>query len=137
MRPRGSIAACIIRSTSWVESWSASRPYGCSSSSAGPRVPPTTDGDEGRGHRKSGEVVLRGERRRIDVGRLNGERFAVMAGSGIDAAMIRDADGGLKARLGRIAYVWSGLKTLRSEPFGAEIKVDGIRWFKGDATCIL
>ena len=56
------------------------------------------------------EVGLRGERRRIDVGRLNGERFAVMAGSGIDAAMIRDADGGLKDRLGRIAYVWSGLK---------------------------
>lgn len=83
------------------------------------------------------EVGLRGERRRIDVGRLNGERFAVMAGSGIDAAMIRDADGGLKDRLGRIAYVWSGLKNLRSEPFGAEIKVDGIRWFKGDATCIL
>jgi diacylglycerol kinase (ATP) len=83
------------------------------------------------------EVGLRGERRRIDVGRLNGERFAVMAGSGIDAAMIRDADGGLKDRLGRVAYVWSGLKNLRSEPFGAEVKIDGVSWFKGDATCVL
>jgi diacylglycerol kinase (ATP) len=82
-------------------------------------------------------VGLHGERRKIDVGRLNGERFAVMAGSGIDAAMIRDADGGLKDRLGRVAYVWTGLKNLRSEPFGAEIKVDGVRWFKGDATCVL
>jgi YegS/Rv2252/BmrU family lipid kinase len=82
-------------------------------------------------------VGLSGERRRIDVGRFNGERFAVMAGSGIDAAMIRDADGGLKDRLGRVAYVWAGLKNLRSEPFGAEVKVDGVSWFKGDATCVL
>lgn len=83
------------------------------------------------------DVGLHGERRRIDVGRLNGERFAVMAGAGIDAAMIRDADGGLKDRLGRVAYVWTGLKNLRSEPFGIEVKVDGVSWFKGDATCVL
>ena len=83
------------------------------------------------------DVGLRGERRRIDVGRLNGERFAVMAGSGIDAAMIRDADGGLKDRLGRVAYVWTGLKNLRSKPFGTVVKVDGVSWFKGDATCVL
>jgi len=82
-------------------------------------------------------VGLAGERRRIDVGKFNGERFAVMAGSGIDAAMIRDADGGLKDRLGRVAYVWSGLKNLRSDPFGAEVKVDGVSWFTGDVTCIL
>jgi diacylglycerol kinase (ATP) len=80
---------------------------------------------------------LRGERRRIDVGRFNGERFAVMAGSGIDAAMIRDADGALKDRLGRVAYVWSGLKNLRAQPFGAEVKVDGMTWFKGEVTCVL
>src|SRR5207237_5479143 len=73
-------------------------------------------------------VGLGGERRRIDVGRFNGERFAVMAGSGIDAAMIRDADGSLKDRLGRVAYVWAGLKNLRSDPFGAEVKVDGVSW---------
>jgi diacylglycerol kinase (ATP) len=83
------------------------------------------------------QVGLHGSRRRIDVGRLNGERFAVMAGSGIDAAMIRDADGGLKDRLGRVAYVWTGLKNLRSKPFVATVKVDGVRWFKGEATCVL
>ena len=82
-------------------------------------------------------VGLRGDRRRIDVGRFNGERFAVMAGAGIDAAMIRDADGGLKDRLGRVAYVWTGLKNLRAAPFGAEVKVDGVSWFDGDATCVL
>jgi YegS/Rv2252/BmrU family lipid kinase len=86
---------------------------------------------------KAVAVGLHGERRRIDVGRFNKERFAVMAGSGIDAAMIRDADGALKDRLGRVAYVWSGLKNLRSEPFGAVVKVDGITWFSGDVTCVL
>ena len=83
-------------------------------------------------------VGLRGERRRLDVGRFNGERFAVMAGAGFDAAMIRDAgDGGLKERFGRAAYVWTGSKNLRSKPFRAEIEVDGVGWFKGKASCIL
>ena len=53
-------------------------------------------------------IGLRGERRKLDVGRFNGERFAVMAGAGFDAAMIQQADGTLKDRLGRVAYVWTG-----------------------------
>ena len=83
-------------------------------------------------------IGLRGERRKLDVGRLNGERFAVMAGAGFDAAMIRDAgDGGLKERFGRAAYVWTGSKNLRSKPFRAKIEVDGVDWYKGKASCIL
>ena len=82
-------------------------------------------------------IGLGGERRRIDVGRLNGERFAVMAGTGIVAAMIRDADGSLKDRIGRVAYVWAGLKSLRSKSFRAEITIDGVSWFDGEATCVL
>ena len=71
-------------------------------------------------------IGLRGDRRELDVGRFNGERFAVMAGAGFDAAMIRDAgDGGLKERFGRVAYVWSGSENLRSKPFRAKIEVDG------------
>jgi YegS/Rv2252/BmrU family lipid kinase len=88
-----------------------------------------------------GEAVaigLRGERRSLDVGRLNSERFAVMAGAGFDATMIRDAgDGGLKERLGRVAYVWSGSENLRAKPFRAKIDVDGAGWYKGKASCIL
>ena len=62
------------------------------------------------------EIGLHGERRKLDVGRFNGERFAVMAGAGFDAAMIRDAgNGGLKERFGRAAYVWSGAENLRVE----------------------
>jgi len=83
-------------------------------------------------------VGLHGARRRVDLGRFNGERFAVMAGAGFDAAMIRDAgEGGLKERLGRVAYVWTGSENLRSKPFRAEIEVDGANWYKGKASCIL
>jgi diacylglycerol kinase (ATP) len=81
-------------------------------------------------------IGLRGDRHEFDVGRFNGERFAVMAGAGFDAAMIRDS-GALKERLGRAAYVWTGSENLRSKPFRATIEVDGAEWYKGKATCIL
>ena len=81
-------------------------------------------------------IGLRGEPRKLDVGRFNGERFAVMAGAGFDASMIQQADG-LKDRLGRVAYVWSGSENLRAKPFKAKIDVDGVRWYKGAASCIL
>jgi YegS/Rv2252/BmrU family lipid kinase len=83
------------------------------------------------------EIGLSGRSRRIDVGRINGERFAVMAGAGFDARMIGDADGTLKDRFGRLAYVWTGAKHMREKPFRAKIKVDGARWYEGDASCIL
>jgi diacylglycerol kinase family enzyme len=59
-------------------------------------------------------IGLSGERHKLDVGRFNGERFAVMAGAGFDASMIQQADGTLKDRLGRVAYVWTGSKNLRA-----------------------
>jgi diacylglycerol kinase family enzyme len=83
------------------------------------------------------EIGLHGHERELDVGRLNGERFGVMAGAGLDARMIQDADGGLKDRFGRAAYVWTAAKELRSEPFKARIEVNGDLWYKGDASCVL
>jgi len=82
-------------------------------------------------------IGLGGERRKLDVGRFNGERFAVMAGAGFDAAMIQQADGTLKDRLGRAAYVWTGSQNLRAKPFKAKIEVDGVPWYAGGASCIL
>jgi diacylglycerol kinase (ATP) len=82
-------------------------------------------------------VGLDGTRRAIDVGRLNGERFGVMAGAGLDAAMIRDADAGLKDRVGRIAYVWTGARNIDAQPFRAKIRVDGTSWFDDNASCVL
>jgi YegS/Rv2252/BmrU family lipid kinase len=82
------------------------------------------------------EVALHGDRRRLDVGRFGDERFAVMAGAGFDAAMIKGADE-LKDGLGRGAYVLSGAASLNTPSFEAKIKIDGTRWYKGPASCIL
>jgi len=82
-------------------------------------------------------VGLSGRDRRIDVGKLNGERFGVMAGAGLDAKIIQDADGGLKDRFGRLAYVWTASKHLRGDPFKARIEVNGDLWYRGNASCIL
>jgi YegS/Rv2252/BmrU family lipid kinase len=82
-------------------------------------------------------IGLHGHVRKIDVVRMNGERFAVMAGAGFDANMINGADGGLKDKLGRAAYVWTGTKSFRNPPFKAKIQVDGSPWYEGPASCIL
>lgn len=82
-------------------------------------------------------VGLNGRERRLDLGKINGEHFAVMAGAGLDARMIRDADGGPKDRFGRLAYIWAASKNLRVEPFKARIEVNGDLWYKGDASCLL
>jgi diacylglycerol kinase (ATP) len=82
-------------------------------------------------------IGLHGSERELDVGKVNGERFTVMAGAGLDAHMIQDADGGLKDRFGRLAYVWAAAKHLRRDPFKARIEVNGDLWYKGKASCIL
>jgi YegS/Rv2252/BmrU family lipid kinase len=86
---------------------------------------------------KAVEIGLKGSDRILDVGKINGERFAVMAGAGLDAHMIHDADGGLKDRFGRLAYIWTASKNLRAEPFKARIDVNDELWYKGQASCIL
>lgn len=86
---------------------------------------------------KAVEVGLRGQQRKLDVGRLNGERFAVMAGVGFDARVIRDATTKMKHRLGRTAYVYAAAKNLRAKTFEAEIEVDGKEWYEGQASLVL
>ena len=82
-------------------------------------------------------IAFHGERRRLDLGRLNGEHFAVMAGVGFDGAMIRDADRNLKDRIGKLAYVWTGIRNVDGQAPRATIRVDGTDWFDGDASCVL
>jgi YegS/Rv2252/BmrU family lipid kinase len=83
------------------------------------------------------DVGLFGDRRRLDVGVLNGERFAVMAGVGFDAIMMRDADGELKGHFGRLAYVWTGVRATHMTSRKVRIELDGKSWFKGKASCVL
>jgi diacylglycerol kinase (ATP) len=83
------------------------------------------------------EIALSGRHRQFDVGVVNGECFLVMAGTGFDAMMIRDADRGLKDRLGRVAYLWTGVKNLKSSSAGVTVSIDGATWFKGRASCVV
>lgn len=82
-------------------------------------------------------IAFHGRRRKLDLGVLNGEHFAVMAGIGFDGAMIHDADGKLKDRMGKLAYVWTGLRHLDDPAPKAKIKVDGTNWFSDEASCVL
>jgi YegS/Rv2252/BmrU family lipid kinase len=82
-------------------------------------------------------IGLHGRRRRLDLGKINGEHFAVMAGAGFDGAMIREADRKLKGRLGRLAYVYTGLKHVRGDLVRTTIRVDGSKWFTGKSSCVL
>jgi diacylglycerol kinase (ATP) len=82
-------------------------------------------------------IGLFGDRRPLDVGVLNGKRFAVMAGVGFDAHMMQIADGGLKERWGQLAYVWAAIRSTRIASRKVTIDVDGAAWFRGQAAGIL
>lgn len=80
---------------------------------------------------------LEGERRTLDTGVLNGEHFAVVAGAGLDALLVRDADSELKSRIGRVAYVWTGARHADYDAFEVDVQVDGERVFRGSSTSVL
>jgi diacylglycerol kinase (ATP) len=86
---------------------------------------------------KAVNIGLHGAQRTLDVGVVNGERFAVMAGAGFDAIMIRNADATKKARLGRLAYLRSGVRAMRAPAVPMTVRVDGATWFKGKASAVL
>jgi YegS/Rv2252/BmrU family lipid kinase len=83
------------------------------------------------------DVALGGQDRRIDVGTVNGERFAVMSGVGFDARMIDGAPKSAKAKLGRFAYVAGGVSAMRAPADHVIVTVDGTPWYAGPATCVL
>ena len=88
------------------------------------------------------EAIGGGNLRYLDTGRCNDLTFTVMAGTGLDAAMIDEADSADgfwgKERLGVLAYFRAGLIHARSrQPFAVELAVDGAPFFEGLATCVL
>jgi diacylglycerol kinase (ATP) len=89
-----------------------------------------------RNVREAVDIALHGLPRPIDIGVINGTAFAVMAGTGFDALMIRDADDA-KDRLGRLSYIRAGVKNLGRAPTKVKVRVDGQKWFEGPAVCVL
>ena len=76
------------------------------------------------------ETVLYGQDRAIDIVRIEGDelaptRFVVMAGLGLDAAIMDGAQEALKARIGWPAYVVAGARQLRYPAVRVDISVDG------------
>lgn len=74
------------------------------------------------------EVALGGRDRRVDCGRVGDRRFVVMAGLGLDAAMVGDAPPALKKALGWPAYVVSAARHLRDPSMRLRFRLDGGPW---------
>jgi diacylglycerol kinase family enzyme len=75
------------------------------------------------------EVVLEGGRRRIDVGSVGEQCFAVMAGMGFDAHMLDATNDTAKKRIGWLAYAAGAAQHLRDRPMRVRIALDGRRPF--------
>lgn len=70
------------------------------------------------------DVALDTNATTIDVGRVDGNTFVVMAGMGFDAAIMAEAAGAAKERLGWLAYFVAGLKRIRTGPISVDIGLD-------------
>jgi diacylglycerol kinase family enzyme/membrane-associated phospholipid phosphatase len=75
------------------------------------------------------EVAFTGDDRAIDIARIEGddlgeETFVVMAGLGLDAAIMESAGTGMKAKMGWSAYVLAALKQIRYPSLRVEISID-------------
>ena len=75
--------------------------------------------------KESLRIGVSGRTIHIDVGVCEDRKFAVMAGLGFDAAIMRDAPEGLKKAVGWPAYVVSAGKHLRGRGIRVSITIDG------------
>ncbi len=82
-------------------------------------------------------LVKEGTTHEIDVGFVNDEAFVVMAGIGLDAALMRDTDRTAKNAVGSIAYVVSALRHLHDDKFECSIEVDSAPTWRGRASSAL
>jgi diacylglycerol kinase family enzyme len=82
-------------------------------------------------------AALGGRRRRIDLGRLDGAHFAMMAGVGFDAAMMESTPEPLKRRIGWLAYLIGGARRLFDRPMRVLIRLDGAAPLRRTARTVL
>ncbi len=75
--------------------------------------------------------------RTIDVGYLNDEAFAVMAGAGLDAVVMKDTPREAKNRFGAAAYAITALRHLYDGTFGVDLTLDGTEVYTGPAVTVL
>ena len=71
------------------------------------------------------DVAVNGEPTDIDMGRIDGRSFALVAGAGFDAAVMTSATRELKERWGFAAYIFAAVKeSLAASPARFHIKAD-------------
>lgn len=88
------------------------------------------------------DVALHGQDRAIDLVKVSGDgldddHFTVMAGMGLDAAVMEGANEQIKARVGWLAYVVSGLRHMRFPAVRVDVSVDGGEWTRHRARTVL
>ena len=89
------------------------------------------------------DVALNGQDRAIDLVKVSGdgipedEHYMVMAGMGFDAAIMEGANEQIKAKVGWLAYVVSGLRNLMFPAVRLELSVDGGEWTKHRARTVV
>lgn len=88
------------------------------------------------------DVVFGGQDRAIDLATFSSDAgedtvFLVMAGLGMDAAIMTGVDDTLKAKVGWVAYFVSGIKALRFAPVKVSISVDDGEFVKFRARTIV
>jgi YegS/Rv2252/BmrU family lipid kinase len=76
------------------------------------------------------DVALSGQDRAIDLVEVSGDamedtHFMVMAGMGLDAAIMEGVNEQIKQKVGWFAYVLSGVKALMSPVVKVEVSIDG------------
>ncbi len=72
------------------------------------------------------DVAVTGSPTAIDLGRINGRNFALVAGAGFDAAVMAAATRELKERWGFAAYIYAAVKeALAATPTRFRLDVDG------------
>lgn len=75
---------------------------------------------------KAIRTIVSGERRAVDLGVANGRYFLLMCGVGLDAVIVERVSGGMKRRLGALAYVIVGIAAVfRTKAWQSEVHVDG------------
>jgi diacylglycerol kinase family enzyme len=83
------------------------------------------------------EVAVEGGMRRLDVGVVEGQPFAVMAGIGFDAHMLDATSDRAKDRIGWPAYILGAVRHLKDRPVRVTISIDDGQPIRRRARCVL
>ncbi|RCW65791.1 diacylglycerol kinase [Saliterribacillus persicus] len=86
---------------------------------------------------KAVDVIIEGEYRPLDIGKVNGHYFMNIAGGGKLTELTYEVPSKLKTMLGQLAYYLKGIEMLPSiRPTNVQIEYDG-KWFEDEIMLFL